>query len=193
MPRHERMFPHAHSHKLDDPERAKWLPVDAVLARLSLRPGMEIADVGAGNGYFTNPLSRAVLPGGKVFAVDVQPQMLALLRGRLDPELPVVLVEAEATRTTLAAASVDLVFLANVWHEIDDRAAAVAEASRIVRPGGRIAILDWRPDAEPSPGPPLDHRVASSEVAASLGAGGWTVSDTEPLSLYHYLVVATRA
>ena len=193
MTAHERMFRHHHAHKLDNPERQQWLPVDAVLQRLAVRPGMRVADIGAGTGYFALPLARAVLPGGRIFAVDMQPEMLDLLRARLAPELPVVLVEGEATRTTLADASVDLVFIANVWHELDDRTAALAEASRILRPGGRLALLDWRADVAQPPGPPLAHRVPQPAVAALLQEQGWSVDASEPAGSFSYLVLATRA
>ena len=193
MPEHERMFRHEHAHKLDDPERARWLPVDVVVSRLALRAGAVVADVGAGTGYFTLPLARAVLPEGRVFAVDVQPEMLERLRARLEPGLPVVLVVGDAAHTTLADGSVDLVFLANVWHEIDDRAAAHFEAFRILRPEGRIAILDWRTDVESPPGPPLEHRIAASDVAAMLERSGRRVEVSEPVGIFSYVIISTAA
>jgi ubiquinone/menaquinone biosynthesis C-methylase UbiE len=153
MAEHDRRFRHEHAHKLDDPERLKWLPPDAVVRQIA-RPGARIADVGTGTGYFAVPLARAVLPGGQVFAVDMQPEMLQLLRARVPADLPIVLVEGEATRTTLEDATADVVLLANVWHELDNHVAALAEMSRILAPDGRLAILDWRDDVEQPPGPP---------------------------------------
>ena len=192
MPEHERMFRHEHAHKLDDPERQRWLPVDVVLQRLALRPGMRVADVGAGTGYFALPMARAVLPGGQVFAVDMQPEMLERLRARVEPELPIVLVVGEATHTALEGASVDVVLFANVWHEVDDRPAALAEATRLLRPGGRIAILDWRTDVAQPPGPPLDHRIAASDVATMLKGNGFSIDTSAPIGIFSYLTVATR-
>lgn len=192
MHRHDRMFRHEHAHLLDDPDRQRWLPADAVVHRLGLRPGMAIADVGAGTGYFALPLARSVAPDGQVFAVDVQPEMLEHLRARLQPGLPVALVEGEATRTTLKDESVDLVLLANVWHEVEHRTEALAEFARILRPGGRVAILDWRTDVEQPPGPPLAHRISGSDVRSTLRASGWKVGAPEAVGLFSYLVVAAR-
>lgn len=192
MAERERMFRHESAHKLDDPERQKWLPVEPVLQQLALRPGMRVADVGAGTGYFAIPMARAVTPNGEVIAVDVQPQMLERLRARVEAGLPITLVEADAARTTLAAASVDVVFLANVWHEIDDRPAALGEAARVLRPGGKVAILDWRTDVERPPGPPIDHRISADDAAAELGREGWLVEAPERVGTYSYLVVAAR-
>ena len=191
MAHHERLFRPERAHKLDDPERLKWLPPDAVVRKLS-RPGLRVADVGAGTGYFAIPLARAVLPGGKVFAIDMQPEMLKLLHARVPPDLPIVLVQGEATRTMLPDASVDVVLLANVWHEFDDQAAALAEASRILAPGGRIAILDWRKDVEQPPGPPLEHRIPPAEITRTLEQHGWRLGTSETIGTYNYLVVATR-
>jgi len=95
--------------------------------------------------------------------------MLDRLRAKLEPALPVTLVHGEATRTTLDDACVDVAFLANVWHELDDLPTALAEISR-----SRLAILDWRPQgSEDEPMPPRDHRVAADDVVrASQAAGG---------------------
>ena len=189
---HGKRFRAEHAHKLDDPQRAEWLPVDAVLAALDVRPGMRVADVGAGTGYFAIPLARAVSPGGEVLAVDVQPEMLDLLRPRVAPGTPITLVQAEATKTTLPEASLDLALLANVWHEIDDQRAALAEAARVLKPGGRIAILDWRADLDAPPGPPRDHRVALASVEAALAAAGWTARPPREIGPYSYLLTAAR-
>jgi ubiquinone/menaquinone biosynthesis C-methylase UbiE len=186
------MFRHEHAHMLDDPERQTWLPVAPLIRRLDIAPGMRIADVGAGTGYFALPMARAVAPGGQVFAVDIQPEMLEHLRSRLEPGLPVTLVQGEATRTTLEDGAVNLALLANVWHEIDDRDASLTEMERILRPGGCLAILDWRPDVEHPPGPPTEHRIAASAVQSALRARRWKVEKPEPAGRFSYLVLATR-
>jgi ubiquinone/menaquinone biosynthesis C-methylase UbiE len=191
MGKHDKLFHHGHAHKLDDPERKIWMPPEAVLARLALRPGLAVADIGAGTGYFALPIARAIAPGGQVSAVDMQPEMLDLLRERAG-ELPITLVQGEAARTTLADRSQDVVLVANVWHEIDDRAAALAEIARICRPGALLAILDWRPDVEQPPGPRLDHRIAPEDVAAEVAASGRFRGVTaETAGVYSYLVLAS--
>jgi ubiquinone/menaquinone biosynthesis C-methylase UbiE len=190
---HERRFRPEQAHRLDDPERRTWLPPAEVLGRLGLAPGMVIADVGAGVGYFTLPLARAVAPGGRVFAVDVEPALLDRLRAKLAaPEAPagVTVVEGDATATRLAAASCDRVLFANVWHELDDHRAALRETARVLRAGGAMAILDWRPDATRPPGPPIAHRQAASAVAERLGDAGWHVDASGPLGRHSYLLVA---
>jgi len=191
MTRHEKMFRHELADRLDDPERRVWLPVDDVVRGLDLRAGMVVADIGAGTGYFARPLARAVAPAGEVLAVDLQPQMLERLRGSLTSDLSIRLIQAEATRTTLDASSVDVVFTANVWHELDDRGAALVEFARILRPAGRLAVLDWRTDVSSPPGPPLEHRVTASAVVEMLGRAGWSGAAATLVGKYSYLVVAT--
>jgi len=188
MHKHERMFKHEHAHKLDDPERRTWLPPEEVIAELGLSAGQKVVDLGVGTGYFALPIARALGPEGRVAAVDMQPEMLSILSGRIEG-LSIDLVHGEATRTTLVDGSNDLVFIANVWHELDDVDAALREFARITRPGGKIAILDWRPDVERPPGPPLDHRIGPDKVVASLRAHGIATNDTKNVGRYSYLVI----
>ena len=192
MSPHERMFHHHDAHKLDDPERRVWLPVDEVLQALGLRPGMVVADIGAGTGYFALPMAAAVAPLGKVSAVDVQPEMLAELGRRTAAGVPIELVQAEATRTPLAEGSQDLVFSANVWHELDDRDAALTEFDRLLRAGGKLAILDWRTGVDQPPGPPLPHRIGERRVVEQLLGRGWTEVRSASVGRYSYLVTGQR-
>ena len=195
MQRNERTFNPADVRRLEDPERLSWLPPAAVVSMLDLRPGMCVADIGAGTGYFSLPLAQAIAPGGVVKAVDFEPQMLALLRQKLaTPEVArqIETVHGSAAATTLPDSSCDAVLLANVWHELDEHGAVLAEARRILREGGRIAILDWRTDVPRPPGPPLEHRVPMPSVSAALAAQGWLGAAGQPVGTYNYLVMAGR-
>lgn len=191
----DKLFHHGHAHKLEDPERRRWLPPAEVVAALELEAGHKVVDVGAGTGYFAVPMAGEIGAQGKVWAVDVQPEMLEHLRGKLTlPGAPsnVELVHGDAAATTLPDASADLVFLANVWHEVEDPQAVQREVRRLLGPGGRIAVLDWRPDAEQPPGPPLEHRVAADAVAALLADNSWHVQVSREIGRYSYLVIARR-
>lgn len=159
-----------------------------VIDRLGLRPEMTVADIGAGTGYFALPIARVV---ARVLAIDMQPEMLDLLRSRIG-DLPIEIVNGEATKTTLNDASVDVALLANVWHELDDHGAALAEVARVLRQGGRVAILDWRPDTDPENGPPRDHRIAPEKIEAQLREGGWQLESSAPVGAYHQLIIANK-
>ena len=186
----ERRFNASLAHRLDDPDRLLWLPPAKVLDALAVRPGETIADVGAGTGYFSVPLAHAVGPSGKVYAVDAQPEMLVWLRQKLNEGglSNVEAVHAEADRTGLPDASCNLVFLANVWHEFADCSAVLRESTRVLKAGGRIAILDWRTDVEPEHGPPLDHRVEASRAMQSLCSAGFEQVASAEVGRYSWLV-----
>lgn len=189
----ERTFRPENAFKLEDPERYVWLPPADVVSALHLRPEMTAVDIGAGTGYFAIPMAEAVGSGGKVIAVDFQKEMLEFLAGKLRLDgMPgnIELVRGEATRTTLSSDCADLVFLANVWHELDDHSAALTEARRILHHDGRIAILDWRPHAGDPPGPPAGHRIAPDEIRRILEGEGWGPGESLKIGKYHYLLIA---
>ncbi len=190
---HERRFDAALANRLDSPERITWLPPDEVIGALAVKSGETIVDLGTGTGYFALPLARAVSTSGRVIAVDAQTEMLNYLREKVAASAisNIKLVRAEADAITLPGASCDLFFLANVWHELPDRADALAEAKRILKPRGRIAILDWRPDVEPDHGPPLEHRLTPSSALAELIAAGFENPSQRNIGIYSWLLQAS--
>lgn len=190
---HDKRFDPSQAHKLEDPERLTWMPPQEIVQALDIAQGMTVADIGAGTGYFAIPMARAVGTQGKVLAVDVSEQMLQYLREKLSqPDGPknIELSEAEATSSGLSTASCDLVFYGNVWHEIEDHLQALREASRLLRPEGRIAILDWSPDATRPPGPPIEHRIARLAVEKMVRDNAWPVLTSQAIGVYSYLVIA---
>lgn len=189
-----KLFDPASAHKLEDPERLTWMPPDEVVALLGISSGTDVADIGAGTGYFALPIAVAAAPG-RVFAVDLQPEMLKLLDEKLGaPGAPdnIHLVVGDAAATTLAESSVHVALLANMWHEIDEHAPVLNEVARILRPGGRMAILDWRPDVDRPPGPPLEHRIAAAAVAFAVEQSDWRVTTNRNVGTYSHLVIAER-
>jgi ubiquinone/menaquinone biosynthesis C-methylase UbiE len=192
MASHERMFSLEHADRLDNPERLTWLPHDEVLSHLSLGPGLVVADVGAGTGYFALPLATAVSPGGKVLAVDLQPELLRRLRARIPSGVDIDLLEADAARMPIDPSTVDLVFCANLWHEVDDAGTTLVEFARVLRPEGRLVIVDWRVDVDQPPGPPVAHRLSSSRVVGQLRERKWREMAVCDVGVYSYLVAAQR-
>jgi ubiquinone/menaquinone biosynthesis C-methylase UbiE len=192
----ERTFHASNAKKLEDPERLSWSPPAAIIASLRLRKGMTIADIGAGTGYFAIPIAKELGDDGKVLAIDLQQGMLDLLNEKLrqlDSISNIELIQGEAMSTTLPPGSVDMVFMANVWHELDDHATTLKEVRRILCPGGRLAILDWRTDVAQPPGPPPDHRISSDIVTKMLAENGWSTSHISHVGTYSYLIQSTFA
>lgn len=189
----DRVFHHSKSHKLEDPERLKWLPPAEVLSRLHLAQGSRVADIGAGTGFFAIPMAHTVGLSGQIFAVDLQQEMLDLLRQKLErPELPrnISLHRGAATQLPLADHSVDLAFYANIWHELDDADAAYREALRISVAKGKIAILDWRREKQPPPGPPEEHRIAAESIVNFLQTNGCHQVAAYNIGEFSYLITA---
>ena len=187
---HDRRFNPSLAHRLDDPARLLWLPPDEVIAMLRVQPGDLVADIGAGTGYFTLPLAHALGSKGKVWAVDAQTEMLSLLKEKLDLAgvSNVEPVCAEGDRTEIPDAACTLVFLANVWHEFEDRDAVLREAQRILSPGGRVAIIDWRTDVEPVHGPPLAHRIAAADAVRDMRHAGFEQLASAEVGRYSWVV-----
>lgn len=189
----DRVFKHSHAHKLEDPERLKWLPPAEVLLRLHLTRGARVSDIGAGTGYFSIPLAKEIGPSGEVFAVDLQQEMLDRLRQKLDqPDAPqnISLHLGPASRLPLPDSSVDLAFYANIWHELSDPDAAFREALRVAKSQGRIAILDWRSDQQSPPGPPQAHRVSAETIVNLLQTSGCHDVGCYNVGQYGYLATA---
>jgi SAM-dependent methyltransferase len=137
---------------------------------------------------------RRLWGGAAEFAVDVSPEMLAHLRGKREgPGLAhVQCVEGEASATGVAPGICDLVFLANVWHEFDDHRAVLDEVARLLKPGGRVAILDWRPDVEADHGPPVEHRISRAAAAGTIQEAGFAAFLERNAGRYSWLLIARR-
>lgn len=191
---HDRRFPAAQAHRLEDPARLEWLPPGEVLSLLNITPGEIVADIGAGTGYFALPMAGRTGNHGRVIAVDAQTEMLDWIRRKMENAGfgNIQLVHAEAEATTLPGASCDLVFMANVWHEFPNREAVLAEAARVLKPGGRLAILDWRPDVERVAGPPLEHRLSVESCTREMESAGYSPQAMGHVGEYSWMVVALR-
>jgi SAM-dependent methyltransferase len=194
MNKHERRFDPKSLEKLEAPERVQQFPVAAILDAAGVCGMLNVADIGAGSGYFTLEIARRVAPG-KVFAVDPSAELLGVVCDKLathNAPKNVELMVGEDSATGLAEASCDLIFLSAVWHEIDDHVAALREFSRIAAPNAKLAIVDWSPDATPPPGPPMQHRIGRGEVERVLEEGGWGVVKSDVVTAATYIVVGQR-
>jgi SAM-dependent methyltransferase len=175
----------------DDPQRDAWQAPDRVLASLALAPSMVVADIGAGTGYFSVRLARAV-PQGQVIATDIEPDMVRYLTERAMREGLANLraVQTPPDSPQLPAATMDRILVVDVWHHISDRAAYARHLAEALRPGGLIAIVDFK--LESSHGPPKQHRLPAAAIADDLRAAGLAV-DAQVIDLPdQYIVLARR-
>lgn len=175
----------------DAPSRDAWQRPDDVLAALELQPAMSVADVGAGTGYFTVRLARAVRDG-QVIATDIEPDMVRYLAERAQREglANVRAVKAEAADPNLPPGSVDRILVVDVWHHIADRVRYAAGLAAALRPGGKIAVVDYTLAA--TRGPPPAHRLAPEAIVADLRAAGLEASVSPVRLPQQYIVIAVR-
>ncbi|WP_188455330.1 class I SAM-dependent methyltransferase [Virgibacillus oceani] len=169
-------------------ERKKALPPDEITEHLNLQSGDTVADLGAGNGYFTIPIAKKA---EKVYAVDIEPKMLEMLRENAGEENldNIHYMESDLNHIKLEDESVNKIIIAFVMHEVPDVDRTLSEIKRILKPGGQLLLLDWEA-IETESGPPLDHRISSTEANRILERYSF---DTEsiPLNPANYAVRAT--
>ncbi|MBI4132185.1 MAG: class I SAM-dependent methyltransferase [Candidatus Sungbacteria bacterium] len=167
-----------------------FLHPEGIIGRLDIRPGMVVADFGAGSGYFSIPAARRVGEGGKVYAIDIQQTAINLLRSKASLEhlLNIEAVWADLERpagSRLAEGAVDFVIIANILFQAAEKAAVLAEAKRVLRTGGKLAILEW--DETPFPaGPPAALRVPKSLVRQLTEGVGFQLEKEFEAGSHHY-------
>ncbi len=187
----------AHHHRFDDaarwaqefenPERDAWQPPDLVVSSLSLARDAHVADIGAGTGYFAVRLARAA-PEGRVWGVDVEPSMVRWLNERARREgITNLFSTLAAPDDALLPEPVDLVLVVDTWHHIEHRAAYFTALRASLRPGGRVAVVDFRADSPV--GPPPQMRVAPEEVRRDMESAGYAFErSVEGLSRQYMLI-----
>ncbi|UCZ53567.1 class I SAM-dependent methyltransferase [Bacillus shivajii] len=174
--------------RLLDPKRKELIDSEWVADLLALPAEGNAADLGAGNGYFTLPLAERTK--GEVYAVDVEPEMLGMLGVRATEQgfENVGFIEADLEEIPLADECVDSIVAAFVMHEVDDRVKAFHEIKRMLRDGGKAAIVEWA-RVEGEVGPPLHERLAPEELKKDIESAGLKVNETfETHDVYTILV-----
>ncbi len=150
---------------LEREEREREERTDLLLAALALRPGMVVADIGAGTGYLSRRMAPTVMPGGKIWAVDVQPEMISLLQAsakssgltQIEPRL------SSVDDVNLPAASVDLAVMVDVYHELAYPYEVMASVLKALKPGGRIVFVEYKAEDRRVPIKPL-HKMSEAQI-----------------------------
>ena len=154
---------------------AEEAPSKAVAA-LNIRPGQTVADIGAGSGYYSVLLSRAVGPAGRVYATDIQPEMLALLKQKIDREklANVQMVLGTETETRLPDGAVDLAIMVDVYHELAQPQAFLKSVRRALKTDGRLVLLEFRKEDARVP-IREEHKMSVREARQELEAEGFAL------------------
>jgi cyclopropane fatty-acyl-phospholipid synthase-like methyltransferase len=191
--RHHRRFEDAEkwSRVFDDPARDAWQKPAQVIHSLKLSPEAAIADIGSGTGYFAVRLARA-LPRARVYGADIEPGMVHFLNQRAAKEnLPNLTSHLAAHDDPKIPAAVDLALVVDTYHHIAQRSRYFERLRAALKPGGRVAIVDFKLDSPV--GPPARHRIAAETVKAEMERAGYRLAEEHGfLPNQYFLVFAPR-
>jgi ubiquinone/menaquinone biosynthesis C-methylase UbiE len=177
--------------KLDTPDRVEELrPAELFRDVMNIEPGTTGVDLGSGTGVFAIPLAEAAADG-TVYAVDNAEVMHDRLQGK-QPPANLVTVTADVTDTGLPDGIADVCTAGFILHEIKNPERLVREASRLLKPGGRLAVIDWREDIEITFGPPRSRRISRERVKEMFSEAGLTLDSYLDWTDYHFVAIGSR-
>jgi len=189
--------PHTHQHSFgdaekwakvfDDPERDAWQKPHDVIRALALKPDAIVADIGAGTGYFSVRFAH-MIPKGRVYGVDTEPGMVKHLAERAKKvKLGNITAVAGAPGDPRLPEKADLVILVDVYHHVADRESYFRKLGGSLKPGGRIAIIDFRMDSPV--GPPKSARIEPDRVKAEMKRAGYALAQEHAFLPNQYFLV----
>ena len=182
--------PKAYIGTLEDPKRDAYQKPHEVVHALNLKSGEVIADIGAGSGYFTFHLARHVGDKGKVYAVDVSPDMILHINRRIR-ELKannIVTLLADPDDPLLPDRSVNRFFFSDSWHHIENQSKYLSLMKRMLKPGGEVVIIDFHKKELPV-GPPLQMKIAREDLIKQLDNNGYRLTKEHSFLPYQYFLV----
>jgi protein-L-isoaspartate O-methyltransferase len=179
---------------LDRPERELEEEPDKALDAIKLARGTTVADVGAGSGYFTTRMAARVGPAGKVYAVDIQPEMLTLLRQRMaaDKISNIVPVLGALDDPRLPAASQDLILMVDVYHEFSEPQKMLRHMHEALKPDGRLVLLEYRKE-DPQVPIRFEHKMSVAEAKLEVEAEGFRLSRVDEALPRQHILIFTKS
>jgi len=179
---------------LDRNEREMEEHPEAALDAIGIKKGMVVADIGAGTGYFTLRLARRVGPTGKVYAVDVQPEMLRMLRQNASKAMlgNIETVLGTESDPKLPEHALDLILLVDVYHEFSQPQKMLRRMREELKPDGRLVLLEYRKEDPNIPIKP-EHKMSVAEVRTEVEAEGFHLSQVLETLPRQHILIATKA
>lgn len=178
---------------LDRPEREDEESPKKAIALLGLKPGDVVADVGAGSGYFTLKMAGIVGPTGRVYATDIQQEMLDIIRAKMGsaPLTNVTLVLGTDEDPKLPAGTIDMALMVDVYHELHEPQAVLKNLRTALKPGGRLVLIEYR---EEDPAVPIQrlHKMSVQTARLEVEHEGFTLSRVVSDLPWQHLLVFTK-
>ena len=182
--------PKAYIAMLESPERISEQKPDEVIAALGLRDGETLTDIGAGSGLFAFRFAHHVGKTGRVYAVDINPDMILYMNRRIrDLKLSnVVTVLSAADDPLLPAVGIDRFFICNTWHHVQKQPEYIALMKGMLKKGGQVIILDYKKEKLPV-GPPPEMKIAREDVLKQFESNGFRLAREHTFLPYQYFLV----
>lgn len=188
---HDNRFDPRKLDKLNNPKRLHDIPVDVLWEKLGLPEGGVLIEIGAGTAFFSIAFQRQA-KAEKLYACDISEIMIDWINANVVEHYPAIVpVQTMDDSVPLASATGDLVFMINLHHELDDPTRILNESFRLVRPGGKVLVIDWKPE-EMAEGPPLDIRCSVSQVAEQLAAAGFKNITSSSQLEKHFVIIGSK-
>lgn len=186
---HARLFPPEALGQLEGPDRDAWQRPEQIMDALSISEASVVADLGAGGGWFTVRLARRVGPNGRVYAEDIQPEMIQSIVRRVEREglHNVITRLGTPTDPKLDPRSLDAVLIVDAYHEVEQPVALLRNLAAALKPAGLVGIVDFKKDGG-GPGPAMDERVDPEQVIANARAAGLELRKRETFLRYQFLL-----
>jgi len=186
---HARLFPPENLGLLEGPDRDAYQRPDQIMDALQIGEGSVVADLGAGGGWFTVRLARRVRSNGRVYAEDIQRQMIDAIERRMKREglANVHTVLGTPVDPRLPQRSLDAALMVDAYHEVEQPVTLLRNLSRAMKPTGLIGIVNYKKDGG-GPGPDMEARVDAEKVIADAKAAGLELRKRETFLRYQYML-----
>jgi predicted methyltransferase len=187
---HARLFQPKDLGLLEGPDRDAYQKPDQIMDALLIGEGSRVADLGAGGGWFTVRLARRVGPNGRVYAEDIQSEMIGAIERRVEREgLQKVVMTVLGTQTDPKIPEpVDAVLIVDAFHEMEQPVTLLRNLAKSLKPGGTIGIVNYKRDGG-GPGPEMDERVDPEKVIRDARAAGLELRKEEKFLRYHNFLI----
>jgi ubiquinone/menaquinone biosynthesis C-methylase UbiE len=192
-PTHGRLFPPEDLGILESPDREEWQEPERIMDALLIADGARVADLGAGGGWFTIRLARRVGPNGRVYAQDVQPEMIVSITQRVANQ------RLTNVQTILATESdprlpdgLDAVLVVDTYPQFAEPVQVLRHIARALGPNGRLGIVDFKREGLGGPGPPMEERLDPGVIRGHAAQAGLRLLRQDTFLRYQYLLIFGR-